>query len=130
MNDRDDIRIKTTTTLKNGRVKPTLDIDLLVDNEWQPYRRLSGGQTLFADLYFLHKMIKTVGGLGFIILDETFKYFDAATKELAFSMLQELPVFNIFLIIHGGIPEGDYQLVEVTRSNGSSEYKLFKIKSI
>lgn len=126
MNCSENIRINTCKTLKNGKVTPTLDIDLKVGKVWQPYRRLSGGQTLFADLHFLAQLINLMDGIGFLILDEVFKYFSDKVKDEAFKILENLNVKNTFAIVHGYIPKGDYLRlnVEMPENEENSTYTL------
>lgn len=117
------IKISTCKLQKNGKVKPTLDISLNVQGSWIKYSILSGGQTLYADLYFMMKLISAVGGVGFLILDETFKYFDPEITKLAAKMLNSIKSNNIFLVNHGELSSAeDASLINVKLLNGDSQY--------
>ena len=109
------IKITTTKTLKNGKVKPTLDLAMKIGEHFEPYRRLSGGERLYADLYFLSKMIEVVSGIGFLICDETFKYFDPDYVERSFKMLSQIPSQNTFLVYHGELMENIISNPNITK---------------
>lgn len=126
LNKDEKLRITTNRVLKNGRIKPTLDIDMFIDNiGWIEYKRLSGGQRLYADLYLLSKIIELVGGIGFLFLDETMKYASKSLMDKMFSILELSLVNSILLIHHGSIPqESDCRILTVSLINGESKYEV------
>ena len=98
---------------------------MFIDTNWQPYRRLSGGQRLYADLYLLIKIIDMIGGIGFIFLDETLKYADPKTTKLMISLLETAYIDKTLLIYHGNsIEDMDCKKLNVKRISGSSFYEI------
>lgn len=128
INEDEDFQIVTTKTQKNGIIKPTLDILMRENGKFKPYRCLSGGERLFADLYLISKIIELVHGVGWLMFDETFKYFDTYYSKKAFEKLASLPAQHIFLIYHpedGVPPELDgWTHIQVARKAGNSVYNL------
>lgn len=100
--DSSELKVYTTKTLKNGNITPALDIALKVDTlgQYVPYNRLSGGQTLLADLYFLRGLTRLTRKIGFIFMDELFKFFDSDNILLASEVIRECDIGKMLLIIH------------------------------
>lgn len=119
----EELKVTTTKTLKNGNIVPTLDISLKVEelNEYIPYNRLSGGQTLLADLLFLKGLTKLTSKIGFIFMDELFKFFDDENIIVAADILKESNIDNILLIIHNQASTSisDNQITVKLTDNGS-----------
>lgn len=98
------LKVETTTQLQNGSLKPSLNIKLFVKefNTYVDYDKLSGGQRLQADLRFLNGITNTLGNISFMLLDETFKFFDQSVIVESSSIMKTMNVKQIFLILHGG----------------------------
>ncbi|HEG8091797.1 TPA: AAA family ATPase [Campylobacter jejuni] len=121
--DSSELKVFTTKTLKNGNITPALDIALKVDTlgEYVPYGRLSGGQTLLADLYFLRGLTRLTRRIGFIFMDELFKFFDSDNILVASEVIRECDVGKMLLIIHdqSATSLADTTLQVTMDSNGS-----------
>jgi hypothetical protein len=130
INTDENIKIKTTRILKNGKIKPTLDLDMYdkVKGYWTPYRSISGGEKLLADTKLLAGIINTVGGIGFLLLDEILKFSSIEFKEKILNTLQNIAINNAFLIYHGEIPSElvDYTLIKAEKTENGSSYQILQ----
>jgi len=129
INNDPEVKILTTKRLKNGKLKPTLDLELKVNGVFEPYARLSGGEKLRTDVWFLNRMVALVSGISFMALDETLKYADAVNAEKMFQNLIDADIRNIFLTYHGVIPpmvaeHSDVSFMQVTKDGGDSVYTI------
>lgn len=130
MNTDENIKILTYKTMKNGTIKPTLNIQMNIDGHWNDYEKLSGGEKLLSDIILISKMIELVGGVGMVIFDESLKYFDPNFTRKALEILSTAQIGNIFLVYHGELPADlDCELVQVHRENSESKY-IFNYKSL
>lgn len=125
MNTNPNIKVSTLKTQKNGKVKPTLDLSYQMSpGQWIDYEELSGGQRLYCDLYFLSRIVR-LSKVGYIAMDELFKYFDPYNIEFGFETLTQMPVRTKILIFHGTVPDTDfdYNVVNVKLDeNGISKF--------
>lgn len=128
LNTNNNLLVETIKEFKNGNVAPTLNIKLFVDeyNDYIDYNELSGAQVLLADIYFLDGLLQLVGGLGFMYLDELFKFFDTENIIYAGELLKELPVKQLFLVIHGSQLAVADNHIEVSLTKEGSQYSIMK----
>lgn len=123
----EELKVTTIKTLKQGTIAPTLDIALYVKefNTYIPYNRLSGGQALLADLYFLKGLTKLTKSIGFIFMDELFKFFDSDNITLASEILRDTNVKKTLLIIHDQSATSIADnLITVSLTENGSQYQL------
>lgn len=130
VNNDENIKIVTTKILKNGNLKPTLEMEMRINNAWLKYRQLSGGERLYADLYLLQKIIDVIGGnVSFLLCDEVLKYADAESSKKMIGILKNMKVRNCFLIFHGTVSDDllEYSAITqigVTKVAGNSVYDI------
>jgi DNA repair exonuclease SbcCD nuclease subunit len=127
INTNSEVKIELFKKQKNGKIKPTLNISMKDEKGfWIDYRQLSGGERLYADLVFLKSLINFVGGIGFILLDETFKFFSKDYLEKSFQILSSIAVKNLFLIYHGDLLSEikSYSNIKVRKLQGNSQYEI------
>jgi DNA repair exonuclease SbcCD ATPase subunit len=120
------LKVETINTQGNGVPKPTLNIKLYVEeyDTYIDYDRLSGGQKLQADLRFLSGLTDSLGSISFMMMDETFKFFDDESIMESAEILKTMNTKNIFLIIHGVAPESfSNNILEVTLTDKGSKYE-------
>lgn len=105
MNSTSTLVVETVKKLTTGGVSPALNIKMYVDDlgSYIDYSDLSGGQVLVADLTFLSDLINLVGGLGLVMFDEIFKFFDDDNIMLAGEILQELNTNVSLLTLHSDL---------------------------
>lgn len=129
INTDENVRITTTRVLKNGKVKPDLSMAMKdINGHYQPYNRTSGGEKLLLDFYLLKAVINMVGGIGFWIGDESFKYASPDTAEKMFEMLLQSNIQNAFVVYHGEIPSSVKESDDLTYLNVSKKagYSLYE----
>lgn len=129
INNDPEVKILTTKRLKNGKLKPTLNLELKVNNEFLPYNLLSGGERLRVDVWFLNRMVALVSGISFMALDETLKYADPVNAEKMLQNLIDADIKNIFLVYHGVVPamlteHPDVSFMQVSKIGGDSVYNV------
>lgn len=120
------IKVQTISTTQGGKVIPTLNLQLYVDQYKQfiDYDMLSGGQKLVADIRFLACIISLTGRISTLFLDEIFKYLsDTAILEMS-ELLKELDINTIFITLHGNM-QGNISnsILHVSLSENGSTYE-------
>jgi len=129
INNDPEVKILTAKKLKNGKLRPTLDLELKVNNVFQPYSRMSGGERLRVDLWFLNKMVGLISGMGFLLCDESLKYADPINAEKMLQSLLDSDIKNVLLTYHGVVPgmvleSPDVSFMQVSKLGGDSVYSL------
>jgi len=129
INNDPEVKILTTKTLKNGKLRPTLDLELMVNGVYQPYARMSGGERLRVDIWFLNKMVSLISGMAFLLCDESLKYADPVNAEKMLQNLIDADIKNVLLTYHGIIPplvaeHPDVSLMQASKAGGNSMYTV------
>jgi DNA repair exonuclease SbcCD ATPase subunit/DNA repair exonuclease SbcCD nuclease subunit len=129
INNDPEVKILTAKKLKNGKSRPTLDLELKVNEVFQPYTRMSGGERLRVDLWFLNKMVGLISGMGFLLCDESLKYADPVNAEKMLQSLLDADIKNTLLTYHGTVPpvvleHPDVSFMSVSKDNGTSVYTV------
>lgn len=92
----DHIKFSILSELKNGNEK--LDIQLVYNGH--PYDECSHGERCLLDLHLLSCITQSLGGVGFVILDESLGVLDPANYEVAKDLIKDINANNILMTSH------------------------------
>ena len=96
----DTVRVKTVKRLRSGELRPNFSLEMNVNGEWIDFAHLSGGQKSLAEIQFFSKLASIVGGIGELLLDESFRYLDSVASEKALAALQAGGIQRVWLVSH------------------------------
>lgn len=92
----DEIKFSVLSELKNGNSK--LDIQVIYNNI--DYDNCSHGEKALLDLHLIRSITRSLGMVGFIILDESLCTLSPANYEIAGEIIQEINAYNILITSH------------------------------
>ena len=120
----DQYLIKAYKTKVNGDTVPDFSMSYFNGKFWVSYEKCSGGQKVVCDLYLLNCLISLIGGVGFLIFDETFKEADHPNLTNIVELLKDTQSNSTMIISHElNFPYNDH-LITTSFENGLTSYNL------